>query len=86
MPEDIIIVGAGGFGRETLDVIHAINAAAAEPVWNVLGVVDDGPSPVHGARLASRGIPHLGGIDALRPLLPSARYVIGIGSPAVRAA
>lgn len=85
MPEDIIIVGAGGFGRETIDVVRAINAAAPEPVWNLLGVVDDGPSPVHGERLAALEIPHLGGIEELRSHIASARYVIGIGSPSVRA-
>ncbi|GAA4485852.1 acetyltransferase [Microbacterium panaciterrae] len=84
MSEDIIVVGAGGFGRETLDVIAAINAAAPAPVWNVLGVVDDGLSPIHGERLAARGIPHLGGIEELRARFPSCRYVVGIGSPSVR--
>ncbi len=27
MAERIVVIGAGGFGRETLDVIEAINAA-----------------------------------------------------------
>lgn len=85
MPEDIIVVGAGGFGRETLDVIEAINAAAAEPVWNIVGVVDDGPAEVQVERLKARGIALLGGLDALREQADGCWYVIGIGSPAVRA-
>ena len=36
---DVIIVGAGGFGRETLMMIEEINAV--RPQWNVLGFIDD---------------------------------------------
>ncbi|MDR2997028.1 MAG: acetyltransferase [Microbacterium sp.] len=85
MPEDIIVIGAGGFGRETLDVIEAINAAAVEPVWNVVGVVDDGPAEIQVERLRARGIPLLGGLEELRKQGHGCRYVIGIGSPSVRA-
>ena len=41
MPTDLLVVGAGGFGRETLDVLAAINRVAV--TYRVLGVVDDGP-------------------------------------------
>ncbi|MFE6995719.1 NeuD/PglB/VioB family sugar acetyltransferase [Microbacterium sp. NPDC057659] len=85
MPEDIVVVGAGGFGRETLDVIEAINAAADAPVWNIVGVVDDGPAEIQAERLEARGIPLLGGLEALREQGAGCRYVIGIGSPAIRA-
>ena len=37
--QDIIIVGASGFGRELLEVIGNINRK--EPTWNVLGFIDD---------------------------------------------
>ena len=37
---DLVIVGAGGHGRETLDIVEAINADAL--TWNFLGFVDDG--------------------------------------------
>ena len=37
--KDIIIVGAGGFGRETLMAIKEINVDS--PTWNVLGFIDD---------------------------------------------
>ena len=43
MSDTIVVVGAGGFGRETLDVIEAINAARKRPRWTVLGVADDAP-------------------------------------------
>ena len=37
----LVIVGAGGHGRETLDIVEAINEQTH--VWHFLGFVDDGP-------------------------------------------
>jgi len=85
MAEDIVVIGAGGFGRETLDVLEAINGASREPVWNIVGVVDDAPAPIQQQRLEARGVPLLGGGDALRSLLRTTQYVIGIGAPSARA-
>lgn len=76
---DLVVVGAGGFGRETLDVVTAINAAA--PSWNLIGVVDDSPSPVNLERLQHLGLPHLGGIDAIPQGIAVA---VAIGTPAIR--
>ena len=83
MAEDIVVIGAGGFGRETLDVIEAINAVA--PVWSVLGVLDDGPADLQRERLAARGIDVLGPVEYIRQLPAGCRYAMGIGSPSVRA-
>ena len=73
----LVIVGAGGHGRETLDVVEAINEHTH--VWHFLGFIDDGP--VVQDRLDRR--------DATLVLRdeidPSAvRYVIGIGDPITR--
>lgn len=84
MSEPLIIVGAGGFGRETADVVAAINAAADAPVWNLVGIVDDAPSASNLVRLEGRGIKLLGTIDDLVGSEQRSRYVIGIGSPQVR--
>lgn len=84
MAEPLVIVGAGGFGRETADVVEAINAASNDPVWDLVGVVDDSPSEINVARLADRGISHLGGTDDLIAQAERPRYVVGIGSPRVR--
>ena len=74
----IVIVGAGGHGRETLDVIEAINEA--NHVWHVLGFVDDGP--VVQDRLDRRGVSVIDRTD----VDPSAvRYVVGVGDPMTRA-
>lgn len=37
---DLIIIGAGDFGRETIWVAERMNLI--KPVWNILGFVDDG--------------------------------------------
>lgn len=83
MAEPIVVVGAGGFGRETIDVIEAINAAAESPLWDLLGVVDDAPSDLNLTRLKAMGVPYLGAIERL-PGLGEVAVVIGIGSPVAR--
>lgn len=85
MSEDLVVVGAGGFGRETLDVVEAINAASEERVWRVRGVIDDAPAPALRERLRARSTPWLGGLEVLRGLVHECHYVVGIGSPGVRA-
>ena len=80
----LIIVGAGGFGREELDVVAAINRASAKPKFNVLGVVDANPSAQNLARLETRGVVYLGtDCDWLSGAVRS-EYLVGIGNPAVR--
>lgn len=84
MSDDVVIIGAGGFGREVVDVIEAINAAAAEPPLRVLGVVDDSPTDENLGRLGQRSIAYLGTLDRLIESDQRPRYVIGIGNPRVR--
>lgn len=84
VPEDIVVIGAGGFGRETLDVIEAINAASAEPVWRVVGVVDDAPADVQLERLAARGFANLGSLEDAANELARSWSIIAIGAPLTR--
>ena len=84
MSEEIVIVGAGGFGREVVDVVEAINAELREPRWRVRGVVDDAPSPVNLGRLAVRGVEFLGGTEVAAAWAGEASFVVGIGSPHLR--
>nr|WP_296068259.1 acetyltransferase [uncultured Actinoplanes sp.] len=65
---DLVIVGAGGFARET--------AAAAGPAWNVLGFVDDDPALLGTSR---RGLPILGPVDSAAGL--DAAVVVCVGNP-----
>jgi sugar O-acyltransferase (sialic acid O-acetyltransferase NeuD family) len=72
---DLILIGSGGFGRETAATVHAINAA--EPRWRLRGFLDDSPG-LEGADVA--GIPVLGPVDAA-PDHPAAAFVITTGRP-----
>lgn len=76
---DLVIVGAGGHGRELLDVAEAVNAV--RPTWRVLGVLDDGDP--RRDRLERRGATLLGGLANLAGL--DADYVVGVGDSEVRA-
>jgi sugar O-acyltransferase (sialic acid O-acetyltransferase NeuD family) len=77
--EPLVIVGAGGFGREVLWLVEEINAA--NPTWEVLGFLDD----LQPAHHASDGPPFLGPVAAYGQL-GSPRAVCAIGSPRVRMA
>lgn len=76
-----MVVGAGGFGREVLDVAEQM--ASTGHGWDVLGVIDDAISDENLRLLSDRGYRHLGGSAALETMVPT-NYVIGIGSPRVR--
>lgn len=82
MADPIVIVGAGGFGRETADVIEAINEVA--PTWDLVGFVDDAPTESNLERLAARGHACLGDLAWLLTTDRPAHVVIGVGSPAAR--
>ena len=75
---DLVIVGAGGHGRELFATIAALNAGS--PTWRVLGVVDDAPQ--HQDRLERLGLPLLGPVDHLLEL--GCTYALGIGTSEVR--
>lgn len=83
--EPLVIVGAGGFGREVLDVMEAINAV--HPTHELLGFVDDAITDQNLERITARGAKHLGGV-AQHLDGPDSRvsYVIGIGGTATRRA
>lgn len=81
----LVVVGAGGFGRETLDVLAALEASRRS-AWRLIGVVDDAPSPANVERLAKRSCPLLGGVDDVLDRLDPTDYVVGIGSPRARRA
>lgn len=83
MVERIVVIGAGGFGRETLDIIEAM--VAAGEALHLLGVVDAGPRQVELERLSERGVVYLGTEEEWLPgISGDERFVVAIGSPAVR--
>lgn len=85
MTTALLIIGAGGFGRETLDAVEAANAAGPAPGYRLLGVLDDAPSPVNLERLAARSVRYLGRVDDWLVHGQQADYLIAVGQPAARA-
>ncbi len=69
---ELLIVGAGGFARETAQAV-----AAAGPAWRLLGFLDDDPL-LHGRRIG--GLPVIGGTDLVEAL-PQAQLVVCVGNP-----
>lgn len=75
--EPLVLVGAGGFARETAEVVRAINAASS--VWDLLGFADDDPAR-HGQEID--GIRVIGSSQQVLDEHPNARVVVCTGSPA----
>lgn len=75
---DLVIIGAGGHGREALDVVEAMNARRV--TWRLRGFLDDGHPPAD--RLARRGTPLLGPVSKLEDL--EVAYIAAVGASEVR--
>lgn len=73
---DLVIVGAGGFARETASAVRA-GTEAGQASWRLLGFLDDDPA-LHGTERV--GVPILAGLDGL-PDYPDAKVVICVGNP-----
>lgn len=94
MPTPLVIIGAGGFGREVLDIVNDINSQLNDSVglqgptnalnegFDFLGFVDDGEPDMD--RLARIGAHYLGPSSSLSRLPKGCKFSIGIGSGAVR--
>ncbi len=81
--EQLVLLGAGGLGRETAEVVHAINAR--NPTWDLLGFLDDDPR-LEGVSVA--GLPVLGPISLAASLgaavaVCTARPAVGCSRPAL---
>jgi sugar O-acyltransferase (sialic acid O-acetyltransferase NeuD family) len=72
---DLVLVGAGGFARETAQAVLDLNAHGVR--WRLLGYLDDDPAR-HGTVVD--GLPVLGGRDRLGDL-PGASVVVCTGRP-----
>lgn len=75
-PRPLLIVGAGGFARETAEAVRAVNAERS--TWDLLGLLDDDPS------LLDRdvgGLRVLGGSDSVERF-PHAALAVCVGNPA----
>lgn len=82
-PAPLLILGAGGFGREVVDVVDAVNRAHDEAPWQLVGFLDDG-SPATDL-LDRLGVPLLGGREVLDQHA-GAWYVVGVAAAGPRRA
>ncbi|MGJ8684771.1 MAG: acetyltransferase [Nonlabens sp.] len=76
--EQIVIVGAGGFGREVKFIIDRLNQI--KPSYELLGFYDDNPE-LSGL---INGVPFLGTVDDLFAVNNPMNVVMGIGIPAIK--
>jgi len=75
--QNIVVVGAGGLGREVLQIVRDISVAG--PALHVKGFVDNNPNCLSGYNVNT---PILGGDDYLPA--PDDAFVIAVGDPAIR--
>lgn len=74
--QDVVIVGAGGLGREISEWIEDLNEIV--PTLRVLGFLDDNVAK-HGS--ICHEVPILGGVDWLTARVSTVAPIIGVGSP-----
>jgi len=76
--KDIIIVGAGGFGREVLYLIKDINKV--NPLWNIKGFIDDNLNALDNIKCDYKII------GTIKDWIPSDKevFAIGVASPTVK--
>lgn len=77
--KNIVIIGAGGVGRETSLIIQQINEL--EPTWNLIGFIDDNKD--NWGKVIN-GYSVIGGIDSLEFLTPDTYVVIAIANYEVK--
>ena len=73
--KDIVIFGAGGFGREVACLLNRINKQTS--TWNLIGFIDD----VKNVSDENKYGKVLGGIDFLNSYSQELHVVIAIGTP-----
>jgi sugar O-acyltransferase (sialic acid O-acetyltransferase NeuD family) len=76
MPTPLVIIGAGGFSRETAEAVRAVNSLA--PTWELLGFADDDRSRA-GTRIENVDV--LGPIDEVVSKYAQAQLVVCTGRP-----
>jgi sugar O-acyltransferase (sialic acid O-acetyltransferase NeuD family) len=81
MNNELVIIGAGGFGRETSLLVEEINQAARGDNWNLLGFIDEDQA-LWGKAL--RGYPVIGGWEALAELPRVVKMICVVGEPVAK--
>lgn len=76
--QDIVIIGAGGFGREVKTLIDAINKV--NKIYNFLGFYDD---EIEKGKIIN-GFPILGGVSDLNKVSKPLCIALGLGDPTTK--
>lgn len=79
----LVIVGAAGTGRETLDIVEALLQDGAD--FTLLGVLDDFPAETNMSRLRARDVTYLGTVDEWTRSCPApVAFAVAIAAPEIR--
>jgi len=78
--QKVVIIGTGGFGREVLDVIEAVNQVS--PTYEMLGFITEPGYQQPGERINEA--PVLGYFDWLEAHNGEVKAVCGVGAPHIR--
>lgn len=78
--EKVVIIGTGGFGREALDVLEAVNQVEAR--YEILGFITEPGFQQPGTLINEK--PVLGYYDWLEENKSEVRAICGVGAPAIR--
>lgn len=81
MINELVIIGAGGFGREASLLVEDINQSTEGNKWNLLGFIDE-VQALKGKVM--RGYPVLGGWETLTELPGDAKVICVVGEPAAK--
>ena len=82
MGKQLVIIGAGGFGREASLLVEEINERLPEEdKWELLGFIDEDLTK---RGIYMRGYPVLGDWDALAGLHPLTKVICVVGDPQVK--
>ena len=76
LPEPLVVIGAGGHGRETVSLIREAESQDSGR-WDLLGIVAD--NEPDSDRLAALGVRWLGPVETLREIEASVSVAIGEG-------
>jgi sugar O-acyltransferase (sialic acid O-acetyltransferase NeuD family) len=83
MTRPLALVGGGGFGREILDIIDALNAGESEDARiDVIGVWDDGKPDI--GLLNAYEVHHLGQVSDVLGLPAEVAVTVGVANPQTR--
>jgi len=79
--KDLVIVGAGGFGREVAWTVERINRSPSGALWRIVGFADDAADKSSGSY---GGLPLLGPSAKVASELPDVSFFVAVGDNATR--